>query len=594
MKSWNRAALPLLFAVGYLLTALLALYFTQGQDGIAAVWPPSGFFVAGLLYLEADRRKILTIAVLAASMAANLYSGVSPIISVAYSVANLIEGYLVFYLMGARERRPRLSEPVTLLRFAGAALAGGAVSAVLAGILSLNFSFVFLGSWASTVALGMLLVTPLIFFLLEDPEGCPALLSFKSIWMLGVTVIAAVAGFGQATVPLVFVPVVAVSIATYLLALRGAALAILVIAAIGSFLTAMDHGPLPMFFSSTGEQVLFFQVYLVALLVSTLPLALILDQRERHLQELSNSNRLLRSAEQAANVGHWNYRVADGITYWSEEARRIFHLDPAEDVDFLSALEVFAPEDRDRVMQFTQQVFANGTPFSFEARIPSSDGRVRHVECRGKVELDDDRQMTSVFGTVLDVSERALAVRLATKSRERAERETRKAKELAETDSLTGLPNRRKILDLLEQLTSDYDGSCEMAVAMIDIDHFKSINDTYGHEIGDDVLRQIASVFRKLMREGDHVGRLGGEEFLVILPDTPLIEAVEVIENLCECISTHEWDALGMAKVTFSAGVSAYGAGKAVADVLRSTDHALYAAKHEGRNRVVAASPVHN
>ena len=590
MERWKRAKLPLLFASGYLVTALIALYFTQGRDGIAAAWPPSGFFVAGLLYLDAHRRKILTFAVLAASMAANFYTGVSLLVAVAYSAANLIEGYVVFALMGAREKRPRLSDPLTLLRFSGAALVGGSISAMLAGILSLNFSFVFLGSWATTVTLGMLLVTPLIFFLLEDPKGCPSLLSLKTLWMLGLTCIAAVAGFGQDAVPLIFVPVVAVSIATYLLALRGAALAILVIAAIGSFLTAMDFGPLPLFFARTGEQVLFFQLYLVALQVSALPLAVMLDQRERNLEELASSNRLLRSAEQAANVGHWNYRVGDKKTYWSEEARRIFRLGSDEKVDFLDALEAFDPEDRDRVIHFTKQAIANGTPFSFEARIPSPDGRVRHVECRGRVELDENLHVISVFGTVMDVSERAQAVWSATKSRERAERETQRARELAETDPLTGLPNRRKILDLLQELADDHDPSEELCVAMIDIDHFKSINDTHGHEAGDEVLRQISASFRKMMREEDRVGRLGGEEFLAILPHTSHDEAVEFIDSLRQSLGEQEWGSLEIPSVTFSAGVSAYSSGMPIAEVLRLTDRALYKAKNDGRNKVVAAT----
>ena len=590
MKRSRAAILPLLFAAGYLSTALLALHFTQGQDGIAAVWPASGFFVAGLLYLDRHRRKILTIAVLVASMAANLYSGVSLLISAAYSIANLIEGYLVFGVMGASRGRPRLSDPIILLRFAGAALLGGATSAILAGILSLNFSIVFLGSWASTVTLGMLLVTPLIFFLLEDPQGRPSTLTLKGVWMLSLTVIAAVAGFGQAIVPLIFVPVLAVSIATYLLDLRGAALAILVIAAIGSFLTAMDLGPLPLLFSTTADQVLFFQIYLVALLVSTLPLAITLDQRERHLAEFSNANRLLKSAERAANVGHWNFRVADGTTYWSEEARRIFQLESDENVDFVNALEAFAEEDRERIQQFTQQAIAYGTPFSFEARIPLPDGRVRHVECRGKVERDANRQVSSVFGTVLDVSERAHAVWLATKSRERAERETLKAKELAQTDPLTGLPNRRRILDILDEHVADPETHQDLSVAMIDIDYFKTINDTFGHEAGDLVLSEIALVLGSMIGDTNHVGRLGGEEFLAILVNTALSESCDLIDVLRETVSKREWKALGTAKVTFSAGVSKYVSGMTSAAILRQTDNALYQAKDAGRNRVMAAA----
>ena len=590
MSSMKGVFMPLLFAFLYLVSAVLALHFTQGQDGIAAIWPASGFLVAGLLLFGKRRHPFFVSAVALASMAANLYAGVPPLIAAAYSAANLIEGYIVFALMGSKSRRPQLSDPLTLLRFGVSATVAGLVSALLAGILSVNFSLEFLSSWASTVTLGMLLVTPLIFFLFENPEGCPSLLSFKGLWTLVFVVLASVAGFAQANVPLMFIPVVAVSIATYLLGLRGAGLAILIIAAIGSFLTALNQGPLPIFFSATTDQVVYFQVYLVALLISALPLAAVLEQRERNLAELRISNSLLKSAESAAHVGHWHYRVADRSTIWSEEARRIFQIDQMEPVSLFDALQNFAPDDQERVRNFMMQAVANGTPFSFEARIPSRDGRMAHVECRGKVELGDDRKVVSVLGTVIDVSDRAQAVWLATKSRERAERETAKARELAETDPLTGLPNRRKIMDLLRLSLDHCDAKRPVSVAMIDIDHFKSINDTLGHEEGDRVLHHIARLLAGLKRNGDHVGRLGGEEFLVILPDTTLQSAAKLIDEWREAVASQSLGKQSLSPVTFSAGISSSEMPGDTRQILRDADKALYEAKNGGRNRVSSAS----
>lgn len=590
MGGSGRALQPYIFALAYFASAMVALELTQGKDGIAAVWPASGFFVAGLLSLDNRLRDHLTVAVAVASLVANLWTGVSIWSSISYTLANLIEGYLVFFLMGAHRRTLRFSEPLNLLKFGGAAVVAGFASAGMAGVLSSNFSSEFLISWASTVTLGMMIVTPVILFLAEAPVGRAKLATFRGFWIFLLVAIASLIAFGQAELPMIFVPVVAISIATYALGLGGTAIAVLIIAAIGSILTVLNAGPLPLYFDRTTSQVLFFQAYLVALLASGLPLAVLLDQRQRNLGEIEETNRMLESAEQAASVGHWRYWVRKDQTFWSNEARRLLDLHESADVALIEALGSFHTEDRGRIRAIITQAVQNGIPFVFDARIPTRDARTVHVECRGKVEFDHLQNVATVFGTILDVSERAQAMRSATILRERAEREAVEVRRLAETDSLTGLANRRKILARL-QSEIDLKNSQEqpISIAMIDIDHFKAINDRFGHEAGDRVLVRFAELMREFLRESDVIGRMGGEEFLALLPATGLADAVALMESCRERISKHSWEETGLDMVTLCAGVAQCGDRQDLHDLLRIADSVLYEAKKSGRNRVIGA-----
>jgi len=167
--------------------------------------------------------------------------------------------------------------------------------------------------------------------------------------------------------------------------------------------------------------------------------------------------------------------------------------------------------------------------------------------------------------------------------------------ELAVTDGLTGLHNRR-YLD--SHLAAVFDESTRrgrtMSVLLLDIDRFKSINDTHGHEAGDEVLREFANRVRAQTRGIDVVARFGGEEVVVVVPDTPLEGAQAVAERIREQVGSVPFQVHGGARsvtVTVSIGVSARQAGDASpADLLKRADVALYQAKNQGRNQVVAAA----
>jgi diguanylate cyclase len=171
-------------------------------------------------------------------------------------------------------------------------------------------------------------------------------------------------------------------------------------------------------------------------------------------------------------------------------------------------------------------------------------------------------------------------------------RQKRELLALSRTDSLTGLLNHGAWKDQLEiefqRCRRQQKGG---AIALIDIDHFKAINDTHGHVAGDRVLRQLGKMLRQNLRATDMAGRYGGDEFCVILPDLPLGRAAAAMEALRERFATLGYEQTPALKVSLSIGLAAYDPAHPDATLwLSDADQALYAAKSTGRNRVICCS----
>jgi diguanylate cyclase len=164
---------------------------------------------------------------------------------------------------------------------------------------------------------------------------------------------------------------------------------------------------------------------------------------------------------------------------------------------------------------------------------------------------------------------------------------------LSTTDSLTGLMNHGAWKDLLAvEFNNCRTLNRQNSVALIDIDHFKTINDTYGHIIGDNVLKQLAGALSASLRETDLAGRYGGDEFCVILPQTSLAQATEILERLRRTVHEHTHASFPELKLSLSIGIAAYGPHLTDAGMwLHEADMALYDAKSTGRNRVTSAAP---
>ena len=192
---------------------------------------------------------------------------------------------------------------------------------------------------------------------------------------------------------------------------------------------------------------------------------------------------------------------------------------------------------------------------------------------------------------MLSVYANDLRARLA-ESRRRLAASYEQVKVLASHDELTHALNRRSLMAALERERSRAERSgAPFSVAILDLDHFKSVNDSSGHAAGDEALRRFAAVADETKRVTDVFGRFGGEEFMLILVDIGGAQAVQATERIRAAVEAADWKSVAPGvSVTVSAGVACYRKGETIEQLLHRADEALYAAKRDGRNRVKAES----
>jgi diguanylate cyclase (GGDEF)-like protein len=192
----------------------------------------------------------------------------------------------------------------------------------------------------------------------------------------------------------------------------------------------------------------------------------------------------------------------------------------------------------------------------------------------------------TIVGTVLSVGLMTGLVMVMTAR----ERELQAAlARAADTDALTGVLNRRGLAPLIEELVArSCAGDGKLAVVMVDLDHFKRFNDRHGHLVGDEALRRVAGVLTAAARDGDHVARVGGEEFTVALPGADERAAQAYADDVMRRL--RDEDIAAELRLTVSAGIATHGPDADTVHLLtRSADAALYRAKHAGRDRAVVA-----
>lgn len=170
-------------------------------------------------------------------------------------------------------------------------------------------------------------------------------------------------------------------------------------------------------------------------------------------------------------------------------------------------------------------------------------------------------------------------------------------KQAAKTDMLTGLLNRRGFDEAMHEALMNSDNrNRPLSIIMADIDHFKKVNDTHGHLIGDNVLKILSKLLKKQIKGKDTAARFGGEEFIIILPETSLKGAFAVAEQIRETLQAIRWTTKGSGKaigtITISLGVAQYKVDDSVESLVSRADHALYAAKKSGRNKTMMETDI--
>lgn len=330
------------------------------------------------------------------------------------------------------------------------------------------------------------------------------------------------------------------------------------------------------FYNQTSGRILLVFVYLLLALASWIIASVTLSRRQVRAA-LRDKEYLLLESQRIARLGSWHYVLTTGKLSWSDEAYRIYGVSPdtfTPNVE--SLLNMIHPDDRPAMQAWIANCAADKKPDTLEFRIILPDGTVRFLNGYGELRHGAGNNPHHMIGIVHDITER-----------KQLEGELKRQ---ARTDVLTGLNNRRHFLELAEQeLARAKRLGEQISVLMLDVDHFKLFNDTYGHHVGDMVLQKLSEVCVHTLREIDIPGRLGGEEFAILLPETKGEQALEVAERLrlAAAGAAVPLEQGGSVRFTVSIGVACFVATDArVDDVLRRADAALYAAKNAGRNRV--------
>lgn len=590
-----RPAGPIVAGIAFYVTAAGALALTRGANGIAVLWPSNAILLASLLVAPARHAWRYVVAVALASVAANMGAGVPPVAACGFTLANVGEALLAWRLLAARGGTlPSFVTVPQVARFFLAAWAAALASGALATLFELSQALAEWSSWVTTDLLGLLIVAPTIvtasaFMRARRAEPFKAV-SEAAVMIAGVAAVATLT-FGQDHIPLLFLPVVAVLLATLRLGPFGAAASVGVIAVIGSIFTYIGHGPLwHAVRGGPALRVLFFQFYLLVLLATALPLGALLAARDALVRRLAQRNRLLHLAEQSAGLGHWWISTKGREdSYFSPEVQRIHGVAITGAPDLMELLAGYHEDDRDRVEATLRAALAGGHSFSYEARVVTALGEERRVHSIGAPDRAADGSVTGVFGTLQDVTRQVQDQHALEAARVAAEQAARLATAAAETDPLTGVANRRKIVALLDvAIASAQNRDHPLSVAMLDLDHFKAINDRFGHLVGDQVLIRVAQVAAGSLRDADVVGRMGGEEFILLLPTAGSDQAAVIAERVRLAIAAAP-DA-DLPGVTASLGVATLVPGEAAAALLHRADCALYEAKRSGRNALRRAA----
>jgi diguanylate cyclase (GGDEF)-like protein/PAS domain S-box-containing protein len=426
-------------------------------------------------------------------------------------------------------------------------------------------------------ALGNLTFTPLALLITGRSAQRRTLRSIKTRWrdfglVLQLVLVVSLGVFMQTGLPLLFLPILAIILATFRVGREGAAISIAILTIVSGLATIFGSGPVQLVGGSIADRMLFLQFYLASAVLTILPVSSDLQHRRTVLGKVRLAEAQFRLLAEHSSDIIMHLNVAGRIRYVSPAIERLSGHSAGALIG-RPALDLIAKEHVDSIREEHQRVLAaRGEIISFRYLGITADGAKRWFETDSRAVLDDDGEIEGVLSVARDVNERmAHEERLSM---------------AAYTDALTGLPNRRAFRNLIDGRPGE-DGDC---IALLDIDHFKQVNDTHGHATGDEVLRVFAALARRIVRANDYVARIGGEEFVILFPATSVEQALQVCDRLRREISASPLAyGAGPVWVTVSGGLSQLRAA-GLDEAMKTADAALYQAKQSGRDRLAKAA----
>lgn len=564
------------------MAACAALMVSRFEGGLAFIWGANAFLMAELLTSRSERWPRAIIACALASAAATTLFGIGWRAAAPMAAINMLEAVIVAALCRRFVPDHRVTGStrplvVYILSLCGVAdiVTGVLAAGVAASLTPVSYGASFV-QWYTGHALGGLIFTPILIMLLQGElsrwlrETTSAAKAEAGV-LLALFTLTAIHVFYWAHYPMLFAPLLPLVLIAFRVGQIGVATAIIILAMAGGLATSSGAGPLTLIPGTIGERVQFLQFYIALSFLLCMPVAAELNARLRLFAMLQQSEARYRAITEHSGDVVMNIDVHGMIQYASPSAHEQIGCAP-ELLVGQPAASLVDPQDRAAVIAAHRSALAQpGSAHKAEFRPTSAVRDFQWCEIVTRAVVDDRGAPSGAVSIIRDISRH--------KARQHA------LQQVAASDSLTGADSRRAFLDKLDGELERAARGGRASLLLIDIDHFKAVNDRHGHGAGDQVLSLFVERLREGLRPGDSVGRLGGEEFAVLLPDSDVQSAARLCDRLRALIGAP----IAMAEgpplhVTFSAGLVAVRPGAERSDLLEAADKALYRAKHSGRN----------
>lgn len=573
-------------AVAYFAVAAITISYTRYHGGVALVWGATAVLLAHLVNRPSSNwlRAALVCAVCGA--AATTMFGLGREAALPFALINVAEAVVGAALLRRLHPGPSRFESLREISvFIGVAgIVMPAICGLFAGmVIHSMIGGPFWGNWRDFFtghALGTITFTPLFMLISSGNLRAWAAGADRREWMAASACFAAIAlatlaAFLQSTAPLLFLPSLPIVVAVFRIGRLGAALGAVLLAVIAITCTVSGYGPIEAMETDRGLEAQFLQAYLACIVLTALPTAAELKHRKTSFAELQSTSTVARLVLDRSGDVIMHLAIDGLIKFVSPSVRVIAGYEP-EDLMGRRPHDFIHDEDIEQVIHIHRQALANPEDtLIVEYRARRANGDWAWYEVHTRATLDENGGSTGVVNISHDITSRKRTESLLVQE--------------AQTDPLTGLLNRRALDIALEKRSA---AGSPFSIALFDLDHFKAVNDTYGHDTGDLVLKSFADHLSQAFRKGDIVARLGGEEFIIVLDDTNPQEARDICERLREgfaskSLRTNDGRCLS---VTVSGGIASWRNGGDLWQLVAEADAALYQAKHQGRNRLALAA----
>jgi diguanylate cyclase (GGDEF)-like protein/PAS domain S-box-containing protein len=577
---------PVAMAILIGVAAWLSLTLARGPGELAAVWIGNGLLTGWLLSRPTRAWPAYLVAGFVVDVAARQLASDQALHATALGAFNIIEVLIVAGVI--RRLVPDVGDPKGWLRLGGIATASTLVACAVSGLLAASVTQAVHGTafltnfitWYAAHVVGMVTIGTTT--LVVHREGLDLIAAHGRRWtfagsMLLLVVVGVV--IFQSRYPVLFLAYPPLLLAAFRHRFAGVAVGITLLSVIGGTATALGRGPVWLVEDiGMNGRIALLQIYIAGGCLMTIPVALAMSERKRLADRVRDSERRYRMLADYSHDVVVRMRANGERLYVSPSARDILGWEPAEMLG--SRWELVHPDDRERQAQAMADVIASGEPRTEVYRVRHKDGHYVWVEVvtRPIPSVDEEGAMDIIYAG-RDVSRRVAVEQALEASRLELE-------QLARVDTLTGLANRRQFDERFSlALMRLRRHGLPIALMYLDVDHFKHINDNFGHAAGDAVLRTFAQRLTDCTRASDLVARLGGDEFVVLIEDAALPGAAEVIaRKLIDTMGAQITVEDSTLQVTTSIGIAYAAQPTEAATLTAAADAALYAAKKAGRN----------